>query len=1316
MALSPLSPYRNLLRTGMRLAWAALIRIRIRTHELRQRLPSPVKRIIRRIGRITAGSMAWIGVGIVVLFVIAHFWLPTLANKKSEIEQYLSQAIGNPVQLGDLDTYWDGLNPGIRILDLNVLTVGGEPALQLRAAELSLSWQALLFGNVEINNLTLIGPQLTIERLFDGKLRITGLSMQSSSSETLPDFSNWLLRQRRMTIVDGVVTWADRAAPAGRDMVETLVISSVRASIQNTGKRHEFNLIATFPDSVCTQCQLNGFIEGNPLTDNSWSGELRVQGQISGLQNLPGVARQRLPEGIRGAVGGLLTSSWRNGQLEALRGNLRMRDLSLPASNSLPSVTLRQMETGLQWTTDNDRGRLRLTGLRLAQAGSVWQVGTLELDLRKDGGRLTAEHVNIAEVAAFLSGHSRAEPLQAWLREAGPRGWLHQLQFEWAGALTAPAHYRFESHVSGIQTAASGVVPGLSGLSGKLKLAPEEGEFRLDSHNGLLELPRILYKSIPFARWSGRLRWRRDADQWFVEAGDLDFRNADLRVHGDVELRIPDDRQQSPVIKLAMSLRDGNGNNASRYFPRVMHENLRSYLTQAIQGGRVTQATVEMQGALASFPYRNGDGKFEVRAQVRNSHFEFLPGWAPLRNMDLDMRFTGVGMLLTAGSGTLHGLHVSRVAVEIENFKAEEGAVLTVRAHASGSAADAEKTLRESNTPKFKSWLLPGLHIAGQGSLDLELQLPLRNMPGMMLDGEYRISGGQLVHESLQEQPVDNLRGMIGFNQAGLRSGRLEGRWLNNLLEMEATEIRGGTSVLLNGAISPAKFAELLGPALSRQLNGLLPWRLQWLVGEQKHQLEFEADLEEVEIKLPAPLEKARGDKLIMHGHSLGMVNGKLRVQFDAGNRASSVLVWASRPGELSFQGGRIAIGEKVTELANPDGLHVSARLPAIDVDRWWPVLESEVGQGTSSAIKRVSLDTDALHFLDRAFGRLTLDLTRGPGYWSGRLEGESVVGRGVITPASAVNSKAAHTGVQLSLERLILPASLAPAQSGNIDPRRLPALQIRSDSFRYDQYDLGSLDFSAEPSYAGLRIHTLKLKRENSEIRGRGMWLTNYQGKQSSRVEFLFESDNLGGELTEFGFGSELVGGKISMQSSWEWPGAPGKFSLATLNGSANIEMKSGQLPGISPGAGRLFGAFDLRSVTRILALDFSALVSKGLAFDNVRGRLEVTNGNAQTRNLSIQIPGADVELQGRIGLASRDLDLTMEVIPRVSSNLAPVIGATILGGPVAGGAVAVIGGVTRKPIEKSARSEYTVKGEWEDPVVTPVQAPVTEGAESAQ
>ena len=1300
--------------------WWRQLRQMLRT--VRGRLPQPVKLAIRRLGRVTARGLVTASVILTGLFVAAHYWLPTVVEKKSEIERYLTETIGNPVQLGGLATFWDGLNPGLRVQDLRITAANGESALRLREAQLSLSWRALLLGNIEIKSLTLVGPQLTVERSAEGRLRVTGLVVKTTTTTQGPDFSDWLLRQREIVIVDGELEWIDQTVASGQPSPEYMTVRAVQATIRNDGAQHTFDLLAAFPENVCKACRVYGTIHGDPLQDDDWEGAISVQGRGLSLQHLPGAVRRQLPHGLAGELEVTLTARWREAQLEGIHGQVLLNAFSMPVKDAETTLQVRQIDTDLDWQLETDGWQLRLNRLRVALAGRPWIAGALDIKKHAEDWKVSVENVDVTDVVSFLAHWPRRDVLHQWLGKAQPGGALSRVRLAWRGQPSSPEEVRVEARAEGLHFLPVGEVPGVRGLSGWLTATQAEGELQIDSTSGRLELPRVMREPIAFDQWSSRVRWNRSAEDWWVQVSDVMMRNADARLDGRMELRIPLDTRQSPVMKLKMDLRDGRGDSIHRYFPRITPERLRGYLIEAVRDGRLTRATAVVEGALNNFPFLDGQGKFEIRAHVKNGVLEYLPGWPRLHSLDVDMLFNGTGMLLTSDKGVLRNLQVGRVTVAIEDFRAPGGAVLTVHGRAAGTAADALAVLEESKSPQFTPWLVPGLRAQGQGVLDLNLRVPLASASPITLNGEYRPTGVTLSVPG-SKYSIEALRGLIGFNENGPSNGQLDARWLGSALQLKAEpNASGGALVKLDSKLSAKVTRELLGPTLGAQVNGVVPWALRWRTGLDRHQLDLEADLREVEIKLPAPLEKARGEPLLLQVRYAGREGAATLIDLNAGNRLAGKLSVQNTNDHWTVTRGRIAIGERAPALPFQDGLHISARLPVLNIDHWWPILQPAWEQSGAEAglglITRLSAEVSTLYFMDRPFGRLNLEATRGSGYWSGRLDGESVAGQALFTTGCAPGTcpptppggvpATERPGLQLSLERLAVPLASPGARSGKVDPRGLPFLQLRSKSFRYAQHDLGTLDFSAEPSFAGWRINSVKLYRPQFKLQAKGLWATNRQGVQNSRFELQLNSGNLGEALRLFEFGGELVGGKLNMQSNWNWDGAPGDFSLAGLNGDAVVELKDGRLPNVSPGAGRLFGAFDLRSVTRILTLNFSSLFAKGLSFDRIHGKLEVREGNAYTRNFTLLVPGADIELRGRIGLHARDMDLDMDVTPRVSSNLAPVIGGTLLGGPIVGGAIAVLGGVTRKPFEKSTRAEYTVKGPWSEPVVDSVRGAV--------
>src|SRR3990172_5917581 len=121
-----------------------------------QRSARRLMRVLRHTGRWTW----YAGVAIVALLAIVF------AEKKADLEAYLSRVSAHAVRIEKLDAYWEGLHPGLRAQGLAVYAADAvRPAIRLSEVRLTLALTPLLWGGVGGHSLELAHPALSLERL-----------------------------------------------------------------------------------------------------------------------------------------------------------------------------------------------------------------------------------------------------------------------------------------------------------------------------------------------------------------------------------------------------------------------------------------------------------------------------------------------------------------------------------------------------------------------------------------------------------------------------------------------------------------------------------------------------------------------------------------------------------------------------------------------------------------------------------------------------------------------------------------------------------------------------------------------------------------------------------------------------------------------------------------------------------------------------------------------------------------------------------------------------------------------------------------------
>ncbi len=791
-----------------------------------------------------------------LVFSVARLWLlPALADKNLEIAAYLSEQSGYPVTIERLESYWDGLNPGLRAFDFAVAAAErGRPAVRLKELRLSLAWLPLLIGRVEINSLVLVEPRLVFERLADGRFRIGGFDpLDIESPAEQPGFMQWLFAQREIIVENGELLWLDHKRGAAR-----VTLTQVSLSLRNAADRHQLGVRALFPASLCESCAFIADVSGNPLIDDDWTGKAFVEAVGLNIEQLPPIIREILPDEFRGRFSLRLWSEWKNNRPYLVRGDVGVADLRLPVPGLLRPLAVRQAQTDLVWRGGDETWYLDLNKLQLALTGAPWSAGRLRIEQRFEDTVVRIKHIDIGDVSRFVAGLEQKNQALDWMRALRPSGALNEFKLVIDKNWFNPAHYVLEAEAANLAVTAHRDFPGLSGVSGRLSAHSRGGEFTLDSAGGHVDLRQVFRAPLAWQQAEGRVRWQRTDEYWQVNADKLRLRSPDGRASGAFELRLPH-QAVAPYLKLRFDFQDLNGAHAGRYFPAILPGAARSWLARAIVAGTGTTGHAIFDGRVDEFPFRDGNGKFEVVAHVSNALFEYLPRWPRIEQGEVDLLFRGPEMLITASSGRIGTLTVGQVVVSIADLGRTENQQLRINGRASGPLSDTLRMLYETPPEDWRAMLVPGLRGDGQGSLALDITVPLSADP-LRLDGEYQFRRAAL-HTPVAGLSLEAIDGRLTFNQSGITGLQVAARILGGPAELRAATGTGRPlAIEAEGRFTSAGLEAVFGRALTGRIEGAADWRGRLTLAGGVPELVWESDWQGLGVNLPAPLDKTRAD------------------------------------------------------------------------------------------------------------------------------------------------------------------------------------------------------------------------------------------------------------------------------------------------------------------------------------------------------------------------------------------------------------------------------------------------------------------------
>lgn len=1244
-----------------------------------------------------------------VAYTAARLLFPEIETRKAEIEQYLSVRTAHVVRIEKLSAYWDGLLPGVHIEGLNVSPVADQrPAVRLAELHATFALLPLAWGQIEIRSLVLTRPSVTLERLVDGRMRVVGFEPVAIDEPGADEkFIQWLLRQQQLTIRDGEIAWVDRRAGA-----ERVQFSEVQFDLRNRGDRHKAGLRARFPEALCRDCSVAFDITGNPLAGTDWGGQIYLRAAQLDIDALPRIARERLPAALHGRFDVEAWSDWEDGVVAAVRGNVVVAKLQLPLRGLAQPVRVNNAQGGVVWQRDSDGWRLDLTPLSLDLHGTPWSVGHLRLVRDEDEHRLRVRHIALAEISSFIADLQGEHPLLKHWTQMNPRGALDRLDLEIRGPLTAPQDYRVRAELARVTTEAHAAIPGVGNLSGMLDLRRDEGEFKIDTHDLMLTLPHVFRGPLHGGRLQGVVAWQREDSGWRVLGRDLTVVSADGSATGEMQFEMPDDRGRSPYLKVRADFKNGNVGAAAKYYPAArLPPKILAWMDSVFVGGTITHGTMLYDGPIRDFPFDNGSGRFEVRGHVRDGVYRYFKGWAPITGAEIDVAVTGRDVLVT-GSGRIGALSVDQVVVQTRPTADPARRRVAITGKVQGPVAESLRVLRdvEPDAKPAPFWrpYLPPLQATGQGVMTLDIDVPL-GAPGAAFTGEYQVAGATLTLAA-PALAASSVSGHVRFSDRGLDAAKLNGRLLGGAFAVNAARTpKGQLALNADGQVSGSELGRLHAAALAQRISGNIDWRVEWHEGVGLGDLRVQAALDKLRFKLPPPFdrsERASAERLTVateqsrdRSHSLSI---------DAGDIVRGKLVLEDRDG-WRLARGHVGFGMARVALPARPGLQISARLDRVDIDQWLPLLGGGTGAPPPALVRSIGAEIKQLDMFNRSWGRIYLDLAPERGAWRATIDGDSVAGQARYVPANGRQP----TAIKLDLSQLKLPPRKAGGDAAPVDPRRLPALDLRAASFEYKGRQIGEVDLSGAPYDQGWRVARLNVTRPEGRFTSRGSWRT-VGGRHASAFDVEFSTSDIGATMDALGAAGQMKGGKVDVRTQLAWNGSPTDPKLASLDGRFEIAAEKGRFLRLDPGAARLFGLLDLRAITRYLTLDFSSIFGKGLAFDLIHGTITIERGNAYTDDFFLRGPSVALTAQGRLGLAAEDFDLVLAVNPKFSDTL--TLTSWGLFGPQAAAAILAIQKLFKKQIAAGTRVTYLVKGSWDDPTITKVGKATAEGGSQSE
>jgi uncharacterized protein (TIGR02099 family) len=1239
-----------------------------------------------------------------VAFVLAagvialRYWiLPNIESYRGDIERIVSERARQKVTIERIGANWEGLRPQLKLENLTVHDSAGRPAFRLSRTDLTLSWLSVPMLELRFHALDIHQPTLHVRRSERGAVTIAGVEV--SGDEGDGGFADWLLRQRDIEVHDATLVWSDeqRRAPP-------LELKNVFLRVQSRGSRHRFGLRAAPPAELAAPVDVRGDLTGATVRSLAeWNGRLFLQLDYADLAAWR--AWFDYPIELPRGAGGLRTwLSFSKNRLTDVIADVSLADVRTRLAARLPELDLAELKGRIGWKQSDTGFEITTSKLALATTGGVAMAPTDFLlryvpgeGKRPARGEMQANALEFAALAALADRLPLGDDARRQLAEYAPRGAVHDLTVRWTGEWQEPQSHSVRGRFENLALNRSGRIPGFSGISGTVESGDRGGALTLNSHKATVDMPLVFRDALDFDGLAAQVAWTRGAGATELKLNSISFSNAHLS--GTVFGSYRGAGAERGIIDLTGRLTRADARYVSRYIPLVVGKAGRDWLDNAFIAGQSGDVTLRLKGNLDEFPFPDGkDGVFQVTAKVTGGVLNYANGWPHIENIAGDLVFRGKRMDVHARQGSIFGVKLGKVHVEIPDLALEEGKMLNVNGEAEGPTSEFFTFIGKSPVQGMIDRFTEGWQAQGSGKLSLKLAIPLQALNKTRVAGAYQFAGNT-VTIAADLPAVEQAAGRVEFSESTLRAPSVTGLILGGPVTIAAATARdSAVRVTLQGRINADAVRKAGAPFWVQHLRGSTDWKAAINARKRDADVVFESSLQGLAVDMPAPVVKTAAESMPLRIERRLLSAGQDRLSLALGEIVSVNAVRRTEGARSTITRGNVRFGGAAAE---PDrgGVWVSGAVKALDVDRWL-ALAGQGGGDLRIEWGGFDVKVDALDVARRRFTDFGMNVAVQGGQWRGTVSGRELDGAVTWQPQGRGKLTA-------RMKTLAIPGAPPGASAPEEDALRsrkdseLPALDITAEQFINKGRQLGRLELAAAAEGRDWRIEKLRIVNPEATFVLDGAWQLGAT-PQRTQVNFKLETSDAGRLLTRLGFPEGVRRGTSKLEGALGWSGAPYDLDYPTLSGNLVLEAAKGQFVKLEPGIGKLLGILSLQSLPRRVSLDFRDVFSEGFSFDEIVGAIRINRGIADTENLRILGPAARVVMRGEVDLVRETQKLRVRVSPHVSDTVS--IAGALVGGPIAGVAAFLAQKVLKDPLDQIVSYEYSVTGTWSDPTVTRV------------
>lgn len=1216
-----------------------------------------------------------------------------------DLEQWLQQRISADLSIGQLGGDWQGLSPVLKVQDFR-LAAGPDQdvAVALGEARFTVSVLSTLWRRQpELQRLTARELRLYLVENEQQSWQLRGF--KSEGGELPPWLSDTLLALRQAELDTLEVHLQPWDGPATQVRIDAASLEGNRSFrrlhgmiTSGKGRSQLVMELSGRPDSA-RGIGVRAYLQLDDAQFNDWLPFIPAT-QRAALQDVP--------------FSGRLWADWHDREGLNVEGELAAGDLSVAAlvgleddqkARALLRFALFQRDNN--WALHFDR----LQGQWLGQATDFAGLH-LNGDVSAQELRIRMPSVNVAQMADLvMSTPGVPDATQRILTELQPKGLLQHLDVRLPLSKDEMDDFSLRAEFKHLSIEPWMGAPGVAGAEGFVEGGWREGILTTDSPELSLFFPKVYDEALQLQDVRAQVSWAIDDHKVTVHSGLIEARDGKARAGAVLALDLPLQRGNTPLMTLMVGMREGGIAQRDKYIPVKLNPALQRWLQDSVQAADLSAGAFIYRGSLLAGDHDNRT--VQLWLDIAEGRLAFDPRWPPIEQLQAQLLLDDAALSIEGQKGVIYGSTVLRNISG--QFDSTQDEWLRLRGDAYAGAQDvlrllSETSLRDQLGGSFDNWQAEGRL---RGEIELDVGLTSRQVKpriqALMSDAVLR--PGDFGIE------ITQLEGQLQFDEGALSARQLRGQVFGKPIQANIETEETGVITRIRGRSEMSAVRQWLQQPVLGFAEGETDWAMRIFAGRGQSNLQLETDLKGVLFDLPEPLFKSAEESRNLW-MSMPLAAGEQRLELHIEDFGHLSLLLGGQKSGVAFtlgEGRRVDLESGVVSVGG-----VVDRANAADWQSVWNryqrISESMQAGAGSTAIRVNHLVIDTAELYGMTLSELIVSADNGDGssdWWinfsSDRLDGH------LMWPSS-------DALIELDLRRLALPAlaDLLPKESGDQGPptsdfklSQLPSAQINIAELSVEGEHWGNLRFDLMVDDESLGLENLQgalrgvyagAGRKPTRVR----WYWDEAGQRTT-VQGLFAVPDVGNALERWRYERMLEARDGELDLDIAWPGHPGDWALATMQGDIRFEAARGRLPSSPQGASdalRMVGIFNIANLIRRLQFDFSDVFESGIHFDDIDGGLRFNQGVMRLNpNLDIDGLSSQFTLTGMADFPRDTVDMELVATLPIGSNL-PWVAALVGGLPAAAG-VYIASKVFEKQVDRFSSAVYGITGSWRDPKV---------------